>query len=346
VRIEELRRNAVERARALPRVGAEERERFRHDARELFNRVPEPPVYRRRDDPVRARAAELLQAGEGLLARAYALEADDELAPWRAALDAHLEALCLVVEGRVERANDRWQQAIDLERKATASSRLWARSDAGLPPVFDRQSRVSRYDSRTEALVATKLPCPSCRKVGSYSFSCTHATHQPRCPTCSALFGLYLAEVRAVEVTKSGRGRRYVFRLEELSGLQTRLEVNDSASDELRVAPRELVAFLYLPPTVLRGVLNLDSSRVLWLSSGGPCFVATVSLGVEAPQLEVFRAFRDRVMRRSAAGRGLISAYYAHGPRLARIVVARPWLMAVVGRGLGAVARRLERSRW
>jgi hypothetical protein len=38
---------------------------------------------------------------------------------------------------------------------------------------------------------------------------------------------------------------------------------------ELQVAKNDLLAFLYLPRATLRGVLNLSSSRVLWVTVGG-----------------------------------------------------------------------------
>ncbi len=346
MRIEDLRRAAVEKARGLPEPLTDTRELVRVAAREFFARVPEPPVYRRRDDPARARATSLLAEGEDLLAAAYTLGSRGDAELWRAAIDAHLEALCLLSEGRVEIAEDSWQQALALERRATADRRLWSRSDEARPRVYDRASGASRFDPHPETAVQAKLACPSCRKVSELAFSPAHARHEVRCRHCASTFWAYLAEARSVEVTRSGPRCRYVFRLEELAGPQTRLELEDANPEELRVAPRELLAFLYQPATVLRGVLNLDSGRVLWLSGNGPCFVATVTLGEGAGELAVLRAYRDRVLRRHAAGRGFIAWYYRHGPALARTVVARPWLRSLVRRGLTCVVAELSRRPW
>ena len=96
--------------------------------------------------------------------------------------------------------------------------------------------------------------------------------------------------------------------MEELSGAQTRVEVEDALDAELPVARRDLLAFLYLPKTVLRGVLNLNSSRVLWVTAPGYCFVATVAFGADAPELDVLRGFRDGVLACSFAGRAFITA--------------------------------------
>src|SRR6185436_1950834 len=103
--------------------------------------------------------------------------------------------------------------------------------------------------------------------------------------------------------------RHYVFRIEELTGQTSRIEFEDSSGAELSVARRDMIAFLYTWNRELRGVLNLSSSRLLWVTRGGFCFVATVAFGEDAPELLAFRAFRDDVLRRSAAGRALVRAY-------------------------------------
>lgn len=51
---------------------------------------------------------------------------------------------------------------------------------------------------------------------------------------------------------------------------------------------------------------------------GSACFVATAAHGTaDHPDLRSLRAFRDQVLRRYAAGRAFIVAYYAVGPYLA-----------------------------
>jgi len=99
-----------------------------------------------------------------------------------------------------------------------------------------------------------------------------------------------------------------------------------------------------MPRSVLRGVLNLNSSRVLWLSPGGPCFVATVAFGAQAPELDVLRRFRDRRLMPTSWGRALVAGYYRFGPSLARAVSSRPWLRASTKDLLAVVVSALEKA--
>ncbi|MBM4371530.1 MAG: fibronectin type III domain-containing protein [Deltaproteobacteria bacterium] len=63
---------------------------------------------------------------------------------------------------------------------------------------------------------------------------------------------------------------------------------------------------------------------------GGFCFVATAAWGSPMePHVATLRAFRDRVLLRSAFGRGLVDAYYTDGPVLARVVEGSPALRAL-----------------
>ncbi|MCU0699494.1 MAG: hypothetical protein MUC96_23555 [Myxococcaceae bacterium] len=333
-----------ERARGLagqlPHVPGDVSELLRADAVAFCARAPEPPVYRRRDDPTKAQAQGLIGEAEGLLARA--LHSNDQ--PWVVALEAWLVTLHQLAQGQVEAAEVSWAEAQRLERLATGRRRLFALSDERPPPVFDPSTRQSRYDPRAEKSVQVKLPCPSCRKVSEFSFSPRNAEHAYGCTHCAIEFSAYVAEVRSVEVARSGTRRRYVFRLTELSGLSTRLDVEDVSSAELQVARNDLLAFLYQPRSVLRGVLNLSSSRVLWVTSAGPCFVATVAFGEGAPELDVLRRFRDEALLPRRAGRLLVRAYYAAGPALARVVRAVPGARALTRRGLAFVVAGLERS--
>jgi hypothetical protein len=62
-----------------------------------------------------------------------------------------------------------------------------------------------------------------------------------------------------------------------------------------------------------------------------PCFIATAAYGSPlAADISVLRAFRDRHLASSPIGRGVIQAYYAVGPELAKIVATRPAMRAAV----------------
>ena len=98
--LEELRGRARERLRQLSAQRNDGLDAFQRDALAFFARVPEPPLYRRRDDPTRKQATELLEEGETLLARSWRL--GSEVADFTPAVEHHLVALSLMSEGRVE----------------------------------------------------------------------------------------------------------------------------------------------------------------------------------------------------------------------------------------------------
>jgi hypothetical protein len=61
----------------------------------------------------------------------------------------------------------------------------------------------------------------------------------------------------------------------------------------------------------------------------GGCFVATAAWGSPmAPEVELLRRFRDRVLLPSAAGRAFVSAYYRLSPPAAAFISERPPLRA------------------
>ncbi len=332
--LELSRARAREASAGLPVVGSEV---LRAEAVKFCAKVPEPPVYLRRDDPARALAASLIPEGEALLARAY--RAGDRR--WGDALEAWLDTLHHIRDGKVERAEASWVEALRLEQVANGSRRLYAASDEAPPPVFDPSTGVSRYDPRPERTLTLKVPCPSCRKLSEVTVSGRVAQHGVTCQHCKAQFVAYVCEVRSVEVQQRGARRHYTFRLTELGGAHTRLEVEDASVDALPVVRLDLLAFLYLPASNLRGVLNLSSSRVLWLTSGGPCFVATVAFGEGAAELDVLRQFRDRVLARSTPGRAFIWGYYAVGPALAEEVSKRRWLKSATAKALRVVVQAI-----
>jgi len=295
-------------------------DQVRTDLSAFFARIPEPPVYRRRDDPARALATTLIAEGQQLLDR---VQSDDELVLWREALQAHLEAQRLISEGRIEAAEGAWRNAIIAEERAANERRVWARSDETAPPVYSRETGESRFDPRPEPSVQVKLICPLCRSVNDYELTPRHATHRFGCRSCTAPFQAYIGALKALEVErKDARSRRYMFRIDELSGQTTRIHFDDTSEGELGAARRDLLAFLYAPSNHLRGVLNLSSSRVLWIRQRGFCFVATAVLGEDAAELDTFRALRDRVLMRRAPG--LVDTYYRHGPAAARWLATRP----------------------
>jgi hypothetical protein len=111
------------------------------------------------------------------------------------------------------------------------------------------------------------------------------------------------------------------------------------------VARRDLLAFLYNRDQELKAVLNLTSSRVLWTSPPGGCFLATAVYGEGASELDDFRAFRDGVLLPSPSGRALVRAYYSLGPPLARAVRASPLATRATRGALEALRPHLRSGR-
>jgi hypothetical protein len=325
----------------------EQVDRLRMALTDFFHRLPEVPVYRRRDDPAIKQAAERAEEGRALLETAKALGDAPGAETLRAALVAHLEVLDLLKAGRVEAAEGPWHRALSLERDAISARRLWSRTDEVRPPVYEAETGASRFDPRPEAAVKVKLACPgaNCHKVEDFDFSARHATHLFVCPHCKLHFYAYFAELISLSVeTRSKTHHRYRFQIRELNGATTRVDFDDGGEAQLAAARGDLLAFLYSPRTMLRGVLDLSSSRVLWVRSVGPCFLATAVFGEEAPELFLFRHFRDVALLPSAPGRVLVRGYYALGPGLARWVKRHPPAQRLTRRMLTGIHRLLSRA--
>jgi hypothetical protein len=324
-------------------------ERLRTDVLAFFSTLPEPPVYRRAEDPLREAAQKALAAGQPLLARAMALTRTahgPKVVALREALERHLEALCHTTEGRLLEAEGAWSQAVELERAARTVGKLWVTDDDRELPVYDPASGASRYDPQPDPPIRAKLACPNrgCHKVGDYELSPRHAAHRLDCAQCHRSFLAYVAECRTVNIHLRGRARRYVFELVEPTGGLAGLELEDGGGEEFSVARGDRLAFLYSDHRELRAVLNLSSSRLLWLQRAIPCFLATAVFGDGAPELEPFRRFRDQVLMRSMLGRVCVRGYERAGPMAARWVLRREGRRQALRKALEVVHRWLKPS--
>ena len=348
VQAQELFTSVLARSQALgpPPAGDAALERYRADCADWVARVPEPPLYRRAQDPARARAAALLPEGEGLLARGWALlkagvasPADTTLTQ---ALEAHLESLCLVTEGQLERAEASWARASALERKARSARRTFVREDEVELPVWDAGTGASRFDPRPAPSLRARLACPqwACHRIEEVQLSPSYAIHRRTCPRCGQPYVAYLAEARELGVERTPGGRRYGFRVEALGGGLSRVEFSDDGTDLLTVVRGDLLAFLYTAERELRGVTNLSTGRTLWVTRAGPCYLATHVYGEAAPELFYFRAFRDLVLVQTALGRRLVRAYYRGAPALVRWLPRYP----LADRALRAVVHGCARA--
>jgi hypothetical protein len=64
------------------------------------------------------------------------------------------------------------------------------------------------------------------------------------------------------------------------------------------------------------------------------CFCASLAWGPEAPETDLLRRFRDRILRRTAAGRRLIRVYYSTAPGLCRRLEGHRKLIGALCLGL------------
>jgi len=340
---------ALERARALgpPPPGPAPLDAFRTETTEWLSRIPEPPLYPRADDPARARAAELLDEGIGLLGRGWALQQAARLGdadlPLVRAVHAHAEALAATTEGRVTQAEEAWARASLLERDSRTRRRAWVREDELERPVWDARRRLSRYDPRPAPTVRARIACahPGCRAEQEVSFPPSYALHAFTCARCRQPFSAYLAESREVRSSAAPFGRRLSFRLEPLGGGASRVEFDDGSPEAFHVARGDLLAFLYTDGPALRGVTNLSSGRTLWRKRTGPCWIATQAYGEGALELDVLRTWRDEVLLPTGMGRVVVACYDRCSPWMVRWLEHRPRIRAVVRRALDVLVRRI-----
>jgi hypothetical protein len=325
-------------------------ERLRADASALFARIPEPPLYRRAEDPARKAAEALLPEVEKVLAHALAVarepEAPQAVEGILAAVRAHAEALCHTVSGRLGSAETAWRRALELERAAHPTRNLVTRAPK-LPPVFDKATGMSRYDPREAPHAKVKLVCPNtgCKRIDEYAFTATHPYHRFVCPACNTPFLAYFGELRMLEVEARRSSNRYLFTVDEVGGGgSSRIEFEEASGAEFPAARRDLLAFMYTEARELKVVVNVTNGRLMWISPAASCFLATAAFGEGAPELVAFRAFRDDVLRHHGLGRAFIRGYYHYGPGLAAWVVRHPRVRTGVRGVLTLVHRGLTRS--
>lgn len=321
-------------------MGVSESQQLIRDALDWCASLPEVPLYRRRDDPARAAAAERLTEGLALLRRP--VDWASEFPEWQLAIERHVQWLESLSRGDVEQAQHQWPVALAAERQASLKTRLWQREDHRALPVFDRATGASRFDPQPTESLALQLPCPHCRAVETFHASALMARHRFRCARCAKHFQAYVAQVRQLQTRATDSGRRYFFQLEGLGHELSRLSVDDPGPEALVAGRGDLLAFLYAPETVLRALVNLNSGRVLWLASSAPCFVVTAAFGEHSPEVRAFRDFRDHTLTHFAVGRAFIDTYYRRGPGWARWVTAHPRRRALTRKLLTGVYRMLK----
>jgi len=347
-------REAAARTHPVPATAAE-LEALRVEALEHLALLPEPPAYKRATEPAREQARSRLPATEALLERALlfvkAAEGSKLAAQGQAiaqALESQVRALAAVSQGQIIAGEELTARAQEQARAVGELSAAFhrVRADLGLP-VYDRATGTSRYDPHALESLEVNLPCPApgCRTPGLFALSTRSPTHRFVCTKCRKPFVGYFGEVRSVESKRDAKAVHYTLQLDPVGGGVRRVEFDDASGGALPVAPRDLVALLYGVGQTLAAVENLSSGRVLWVKPRAACFLATAAYGPGAPELDAFRAFRDRVLMVRPAGRVLVRAYYAVGPHLAVPVARVPPLRRAVRAGLERLRPLIEPPR-
>jgi hypothetical protein len=345
-------RDQASQARPLP-PSETEVEALRAEVLDHLALLPEPPAYKRAGDPSRAQAQARLDSAETLTRRALVLQRAAQgmpLAASTAAIAAHMETqvrlLVAIFQGKLLEAEAAGEKAARTARAIHELFAAFQRVEGQAAPVFDRKTGASRFDPHEGDRIEVTLPCPqpTCRRPALYALSPRSPTHRFTCTTCKQPFLGYFGEVKAVDQQKTARGVRYALRIEEVGGAERPVEFEDLSGGHLPVAPRDLVALLYLQDNRLAAVENLSTSRVLWVRLREGCFLATAAYGDGAPQLAAFRTFRDRALLPHAWGRLAVAVYYEVGPLLARPVAKAPPLRAALRAGLERLRPHLERG--
>jgi hypothetical protein len=331
-------REQAGRTRPVPASDAE-LESLRVEALEQLALLPEPPSYRRANDPAREKAQSRLPTAEALYGRALLFHRSAEntrYAPQARAivegLEAQLRALAAIAQGQIVRGEEAVEVALARARGVNELQAAFHRVSQESKPVFDRATGASRFDPREAEHLQVTLPCPNpgCRRPALYALGTRTPTHKFTCINCRQPFLGYFGEVRSIEHRQQGRAVHYAMRIDEIGGREQTVQFDDTSGGHLPVAPRDLVALLYTGTHVLAAVENLSSSRVLWVQPKDACFLATAAYGAGAPELATFRRFRDRVLLKHGWGRLAVRGYYRVGPRLARpferSTTARRWL--------------------
>ncbi|MDR0965548.1 MAG: hypothetical protein LBM75_03420 [Myxococcales bacterium] len=371
---DELILQARERAKAIAPKTLPSLDALRIEAKALFVALPEPPDYQRADDPRPAQARQQVGPALEVLARLLALsEASRRVttiaphgeqpaslsasAEFQPSLDAlvqamelHLRALAAIGAGQIVEGELFVSEAKASARLALNEGALFhflgERGD-GPQPVYDRASGVSRYDPRPEQRLDVQLSCttPRCLKRGRFTLPARQAFHRLTCPNCKQPFSALIG--RALSLTRAPRGSdesHYLLRFERLGQGVQLLEFDDAARRAIKADPGDLVALLYSCTGLLIGFENLTSGTLQKVTRKSACFVATMAFGEGAPELDVFRAYRDERLMPHCLGRAFVHSYYRHGRALADLLSRSTLTRRAVRWSLEKIHARLVRS--
>lgn len=320
-------------------------ERLRVEVARCFEALGPPPVYVRVDEALKQKLSTQREQLKQLRKWAAALTG----APGASALAQALaegEAMVDAVErGAFVAAEGAWARLLAKEQEANRHRKAFSHAADERAPVWNEATRTSRFDAREHGTTTVRLPCPwpRCRQESTLALPAALSLHELSCGHCGKAYRAYVGPLRHLEVTpRGGDARHYRFEVGDGQGGAVAVELHAGGPGELRAVRGDLMAFLYLRSMELSGVVDLSSSKVLWVGGGGACFLVSAVYGPQAPELHTFRAFRDRSLLPNASGRLLVRGYYAVGPSLAAVVKRSASLQRLARAALNVVERSLR----
>ncbi|HEX8070741.1 MAG TPA: DUF4339 domain-containing protein [Pyrinomonadaceae bacterium] len=100
------------------------------------------------------------------------------------------------------------------------------------------------------------------------------------------------------------------------------------------------------PVLLFTDVPNEEDKYEVYYKKTGPCFIATATYGSPlAPEVLVFRRFRDDVLLTTKAGVLLVELYYCVSPPIASLIARRNWLRTMTRRILLSPILRLLQAK-
>lgn len=264
---------------------------LRREAKALFDKIPEPPSYKRQNSPLPKAAEDLIQPSVQFLAKLYALSPDNLSSRSDAVESAfHFRGLSEEKKNILQRTMNRLVLAMEAQIRALSAiacedviegdiasdyARLMARKslDEGARfrftgnetprPVFDPDTGVSRYDPDEDSRLTIQVQCPRCAKLEQHDMSPFVAGHMIHCSQCGIDFHVVIGYVASLHFTDFGVKIHYTLGIDLLGEARRIMEFDDRNRGQIaEISPNDLVAFVYSNTKVLAALANLTTGRI------------------------------------------------------------------------------------
>lgn len=183
-------------------------------------------------------------------------------------------------------------------------------------PVTDADRPALPNDPHRERV---QLVCPKCEAQDIHEVDFANRS-SVTCEKCRTRFETRLLIVRAKRSASSKRQnlRNFSVRVQSFDGKDDLIEFVNAGTDDFELRSRDIAAFSYLNDKITI-VQNLKINRYMKVSKPS-CFLATCVYGVDSPEVQVLRVWRDNRLLISALGTKLVDLYYKVSPCLVRML--------------------------